>query len=371
MTVIQSENTQQQTDTQGVALFEPLTLRDITFRNRIAVAAMCQYSATDGFANDWHLVHLGSFAVGGAALVMTEATAVEARGRISPEDLGIYKDEHIEMLSRIVTFIKAQGAVPAVQLAHAGRKASTYSPFSGGNGELSKADGRWQTVGPSAVRFSEQYPLPHALTREEIAEIVRSFQIGAERALKAGFEVLELHGAHGYLLHEFISPISNKRTDEYGGSLENRMRFLIEVTDAVRQVMPAELPLLVRLSATDWTEGGVTEAETVEISRVLAQHGVDLVDVSTGGNVASAKIPLQPGYQVSFADAVHNEAQVPSGAVGLITEAAQANQILQEGKADMIFLARELLRDPHFPLRAARELHYDIAWPKQYARAKI
>ncbi|GER88803.1 oxidoreductase [Dictyobacter vulcani] len=355
---------------QTVTLFEPYTLRDITFRNRIAVAPMCQYSSVDGFATDWHLVHLGSFAVGGAALVITEAAAVEARGRISPQDLGIYKDEHIEMLSRITTFIKAQGARAGIQLAHAGRKASTFRPWSG-SGEVTKENGGWQTIAPSAVRFAQNFPLPTELSVAEIAEVVQSFQDGARRALKAGFEVLEIHAAHGYLLHQFLSPYSNKREDQYGGSLENRMRFLVEVVTAIREIMPAELPLLVRVSATDWIEDGLTLEESVEVARALKIHGVDLIDVSSGGNVAQAKIAVGPGYQVPFAERIRHGADVPTGAVGLITEPAQANEILQQQQADLILLARELLRDPHWPLRAARELGYDLAWPKQYERAKI
>ncbi|GLV59094.1 oxidoreductase [Dictyobacter sp. S3.2.2.5] len=353
-----------------VPLFQPYTLRGLTLRNRIAVAPMCQYSSTDGFASDWHLVHLGSFAVGGAAIVMTEATAVEARGRISPQDLGIYKDEHIEMLSRIASFIKSQGAIPAMQLAHAGRKASTFRPWSG-SGEVKREDGGWETVAPSAQRFAQNYPLPVELSQEEIAKVVQSFQVAARRALQAGFQILEIHAAHGYLIHEFLSPYSNHRTDEYGGSLQNRMRFLLEVTDAIRQVLPAELPLLARISASDWTEGGLTIEESVEISRALHEHGVDLIDVSSGGNVEKARIPVGPGYQVPFAETIRREAHVPTGAVGLITEPRQANQILEQQRADLIFLARELLRDPHWPLRAARELSHNIAWPKQYERAKL
>lgn len=350
-------------------LFRPLQLRGITLRNRIMVAPMCQYSAEDGFANDWHLVHLGSFAIGGAALVMTEATAVEARGRISPQDLGIYRDEHIEPLARITRFIKAQDVVPAIQLAHAGRKASTYRPWSG-NGEVSVEEGRWQTVGPSELRFAENYPLPHALTQAEIQEIVLNFQKAAQRALQAGFEVIEIHGAHGYLIHEFLSPLSNQRTDEYGGSLANRMRLLLEIVDATRQVLPAEFPLLVRLSATDWTEGGVTIQDTVEVSKALKEHGVDLVDVSSGGNVL-AKVPLAPGYQVPFAEQVRREAGVPTAAVGLITEPQQANDIVKKGQADMVALARELLRNPHWPLSAAHALRHDIDWRPQHVRAKL
>ncbi|WP_201361185.1 NADH:flavin oxidoreductase/NADH oxidase [Dictyobacter formicarum] len=353
-----------------VPLFQPYTLRGLTLRNRIAVAPMCQYSATDGFASDWHLVHLGSFAVGGAAVVMTEATAVEARGRISPQDLGIYRDEHIEMLSRISAFIKSQNAIPAIQLAHAGRKASTFRPWSG-SGEVAREDGGWETVAPSTLRFAQHYPLPVELSSDEITKVIRSFQQGARRALQAGFRILEIHAAHGYLIHEFLSPYSNHRTDEYGGSLQNRMRFLLEVTDAIRQIMPADLPLLVRISASDWIEGGLTIEESIEISHALREHGVDLIDVSSGGNVEKAKIPVAPGYQVPFAERIRREANIPTGAVGLITESKQANQILEQQQADMIFLARELLRDPHWPLRAARELSQDIAWPKQYERAKL
>jgi len=359
-----------QEESQIAPLFQALTLRGITLRNRIAVASMCQYSSSDGFATDWHLVHLGSRAVGGAALVLTEATAVEERGRISPQDLGIYRDEHIEMLSRITAFIREQGAVPGVQLAHAGRKASTYRPWSG-QGELKAGDGRWNTVAPSAVRFSDSYPQPAELSIAEIAEIVQRFQDAARRALQAGFQVIEIHAAHGYLVHEFLSPLSNKREDAYGGTPENRMRLLIEITDAIRTVWPDELPLLVRISASDWTEGGLTINDSVAIAHELKKHGVDLIDVSSGGNVASAKIPLSPGYQVPFAAAIRNEAQMTTGAVGLITEPTHANEILRQGQADMIFLARELLRDPYWPLHAARELQQEITWPDQYTRAKL
>ncbi|GCE13637.1 NADH:flavin oxidoreductase/NADH oxidase [Tengunoibacter tsumagoiensis] len=354
---------------QTVALFRPLTLRGLTLRNRIAVAPMCQYSSEDGFATDWHLVHLGSRAVGGAGIVMTEAAAVEARGRISPQDLGIYHDEHIEALSRITAFIRANGASPAIQLAHAGRKASTYRPWSG-SGEVPASEGGWITIGPSAERFAPHYPLPTELTPEEIAEVVQSFKRATERSLAAGFEIVEIHAAHGYLLHQFLSPLSNHRQDSYGGSLSNRMRFLLEVTDAVRAAWPQELPVFVRLSASDWTEGGLTIADTVEISRALKEHGADLVDTSSGGNVATATIPLAPNYQVPFADAIREESQIATGAVGLITEPEQANAILERGEADLIFLARELLRDPYWPLHAARALNYNFAWPRQYERAK-
>lgn len=352
------------------ALFQPLTLRGITLSNRIAVSPMCEYSSTDGFASDWHLVHLGSRAVGGAALVVTEAAAVEARGRISPQDLGIYRDEHIEMLARITSFIQEQGAVPGIQLAHAGRKASTYRPWDG-SGEVPAELGGWQTVAPGAIRFAPNYPLPHALTQVEIAGIVQSFKAAAQRSLKAGFQVIEIHAAHGYLLHEFLSPLSNQRSDSYGGSLLNRMRFLLETVDAIHEVWPAEFPLFVRLSASDWTEGGLTIADSVQIARELKKHDVDLIDASSGGNVAHAKIPATPGYQVPFAGQIRREAGIRTGAVGLITQPEQANEILSNQEADLIFLARELLRDPYWPLHAAHALRYHISWPKQYERAKI
>lgn len=353
----------------GAALFRPLILRGISLRNRIMVSPMCQYSSEDGFANDWHLVHLGSFAIGGAALVMSEATAVEARGRISPQDLGIYRDEHIEPLARITRFLKEYGSVPGIQLAHAGRKASCYRPWSG-SGEVSIEDGRWQTIGPSALHFAGHYPLPRALTIEEIGAVVNSFRQAAQRALHAGFEVVEIHGAHGYLLHEFLSPLSNQRDDAYGGSLANRMRLLLEVVDATREVWPEHLPLLVRLSATDWVEGGVTIHETVEVARELKVHGVDLVDVSSGGNML-ADIPLAAGYQTPFAEQVRREADILTAAVGLITEAHHANQIVRDGQADLVALARELLRNPHWPLAAAYELKQDVAWTPQHVRAKL
>ena len=357
-----------QTDNTA-ALFRPWTLRGITLRNRIMVSPMCQYSAEDGFANDWHLVNLGSFAIGGSALVMTEAAAVEARGRISPQDLGIYRDEHIEFLTRITRFIKGRKSIPAIQLAHAGRKASTYRPWSG-SGEVTIEEGRWQTVAPSENRFADHYPLPHALTVAELQEIVDSFRKSAQRALQAGFEVAEIHGAHGYLVHEFLSPLSNQRTDPYGGSLSNRMRLLLEIVDATREVWPEHLPLFVRLSATDWSEGGLTLQETVEVARALKEHGVDLVDVSSGGNVQT-QIPLAPGYQVPFAAQIRREANIPTAAVGLITEPRQANTIVENGEADLVALARELLRNPHWPLATAHALGQDTAWTPQHVRAKL
>ena len=372
MSIIQKDEpiTSREDVSHVAPLFQPLILRGITFRNRIMVSPMCQYSSTDGFATDWHLVHLGSRAVGGAALVMTEAAAVEARGRISPQDLGIYRDEHIEMLARINAFIREQGAVPAIQLAHAGRKASVYRPWSG-HGEVTVEEGRWQTVAPTEQAFSSDYPHPQTLTHDGIAEIVQSFRRAAQRSLQADFQVIEIHAAHGYLLHQFLSPLSNNRTDEYSGNLTNRMRFLVEVVDAIREVWPDDLPLFVRLSATDWTEGGLTIEDSIEISRVLKQHGVDLIDVSSGGNVATAKVPARPSYQVPFAEQIRREADIPTAAVGLITRPSQANAIVQDGEADLIALARELLRDPYWPLHAAREIGYDYPWLPQYERAKL
>lgn len=353
-------------------LFAPLTLRAITLRNRVGVSPMCQYSSHDGFATDWHLVHLGSFAVGGAGLVMTEATAVSPEGRISPQDLGIWDDAHVPMLARINAFISAEGAVPGVQLAHAGRKASTHRPWGGGHGTVLPSDGGWTNVmAPSAMAFSDSYPMPHALTLDGIAGVVRSFRDAAVRALTAGFTAVELHAAHGYLLHEFLSPLSNHRTDAYGGSLENRARLCLEVVHAVRAVWPDTLPLFVRISATDWTEGGWTPDESVQLARWLKSAGVDLVDVSTGGNVNGAKIPIGPGYQVPFAQTVRNGADIPTAAVGMITTADQAERIVADGAADMVLLAREFLRQPHWPLLAAHTLGAEIKWPSQYERARL
>lgn len=352
-------------------LFEPLVLRSITLRNRIVVSPMCQYSSVDGFAADWHLVHLGSRAVGGASVVIAEATAVSPEGRISPHDLGIWKDEHVPMLARITTFIRAQGAVAGIQLAHAGRKASMDAPWRGGR-PLSEREGGWQPVyAPSAVAFSSRTQQPAAMTHADIERVIGDFRRGAERALAAGFQLVELHGAHGYLLHEFLSPISNTRTDEYGGSFENRARFVLQVVDAVREVWPADLPLFMRLSATDWTEGGWEIEQSVALSRILGTHGVDLVDASSGGNVAGATIPIGPGYQVQFAERIRREAGLPTGAVGMITDAHQAEEILRNGRADVVILARQLLRDPYWPLRAASVLGVDVTWPPQYERAKV
>jgi len=350
-------------------LFSPLKIRSVELKNRIVVSPMCQYSAHDGLANDWHLVHLGSRAVGGAALVITEATAVSPEGRISPGDLGIWSDDHVPFLKRITRFIEEQGAIAGMQLAHAGRKASHDPPWTGGK-PISTADGGWQTVAPSALAFSEAEPVPTALSLEEIEKIKIDFKNAAFRALKAGFKVIELHAAHGYLLHEFLSPYSNKRTDKYGGSFENRILFLIELIESVREVWPLELPLFVRISATEWVDGNWTEHDSVNLANILKEKTVDLIDCSTGGNIPHVKIPLVPMYQVPFAEQVKKQSGMLTGAVGLITTPQQANEIIEKGKADIVLLARELLRDPYFPLRAAQELNAEVAWPKQYERAK-
>jgi 2,4-dienoyl-CoA reductase-like NADH-dependent reductase (Old Yellow Enzyme family) len=351
------------------SLFSPITFRTVTLSNRIAVSPMCEYSSHDGFANDWHLVHLGSRAVGGAGLVITEAAAVLPEGRITPNDLGIWKDEHIAQLARIVEFLHIQGAHAGIQLAHAGRKASMGRPWEGER-LLSPAEEGWTNIAaPSASAFSEHYGKPQELDAAGIAEVKEAFAAATRRALKAGFDIIEIHAAHGYLLHEFLSPLSNQRTDNYGGSFENRIRLLVETVDAVRAVWPAALPLFVRISATDWTEGGWDIDQSVALARVLKQHGVDLIDTSSGGNVSGATIPTGPGYQVPFADRIRREAGVSTGAVGQITGAAQADQIIRIGQADIILLARELLRDPYWPLHAAHELGAEISWPAQYLRA--
>jgi 2,4-dienoyl-CoA reductase-like NADH-dependent reductase (Old Yellow Enzyme family) len=353
-----------------VNLFSPLIIGSITLKNRIAVSPMCQYSSEDGFANDWHLVHLGSRAIGGAGLVMTEATAISAEGRISPADLGIWKDEHIPFLQRITQFIIQNNSVPGIQLAHAGRKASHSEPWNGGH-SLNASNGGWTTMAPSPIPFSSQDQAPTALTEEGIKKIITAFGEATERALAAGFKIIEIHAAHGYLLHEFLSPLSNHRVDSYGGSFENRCRLLSEVVDAVKSVWPEEFPLFVRISASEWSEGGWTVEDSIFLARLLKDKRIDLIDCSTGGNVAGATIPLQPGFQVPFAEQIRKQTGILTGAVGLITKSDQAETILSEGKADLIFLARELLRDPYFPLRAAHELNGDIQWPKQYERARF
>jgi 2,4-dienoyl-CoA reductase-like NADH-dependent reductase (Old Yellow Enzyme family) len=349
-------------------IFSPLQIRDVRFTNRIVVSPMCQYSSSDGFANDWHLVNLGSRAVGGAGLVFTEASAVSPVGRISPQDLGLWKDEHIEFVSRIARFIREQGVRAGMQLAHAGRKGSTYRPWTGA-GMVPESEGGWKTVAPSAIPFDKNFPLPSVLDSDGIRTIINEFAAAALRALQAGFDVIEIHGAHGYLIHEFLSPLSNHRTDSYGGSIENRARFLIEVVTAVRSVWPERLPLFVRLSATDWVEGGWDIDQTIEVVRRIAPLGVDLIDCSSGGLDPRQKIPFGPNYQVAFAQEVRDMTGVPTGAVGMIGVPADANMIVQEAKADMVFFAREFLRRPYWPLEIARDLGQPLSWPPQYLRA--
>ena len=355
------------------SIFESYTLRSVTLRNRIGVSPMCEYSCEGGMPNDWHLVHLGSRAVGGAGLVLTEAAAVEPRGRISPQDAGIWSDAHAEAWAPITRFITSQGAVAGVQLAHAGRKGSTARPWEAerGHAGVSDADGGWEPVGPSALAFDEGYRMPKELTVQEITEVIQAFADSARRSDAAGFDWAELHGAHGYLMHEFLSPLSNTRTDQYGGGFENRIRFTLETTRAVRAVWPERKPLTVRFSCTDWTEGGWTLEETVELSRRLKGEGVDLIDCSTGGNVPHAHIPVGAGYQVPFAETIRREAGIATAAVGLITAPAQADEIIRNGRADLVLLARASLRDPYWPLHAAQELGQKDKTrpPVQYARA--
>ncbi|MES2377473.1 MAG: NADH:flavin oxidoreductase/NADH oxidase [Bacteroidota bacterium] len=350
-------------------LFSPLKIKDTQFKNRIVVSPMCEYSSVDGFAHNWHLVHLGSRAVGGAALVFTEAIAVSPEGRISYGDLGIYKDEHITKLKEINEFIHSQGALSGTQLAHAGRKASHDLPWNGNAQIPSDQTNGWKAVAPSAIPFGATEEAPLELDKAGIEKVKADFKAAAARTLAAGFDVIEIHAAHGYLIHEFYSPLSNKRTDEYGGSFDNRVRLLLEVVASVQEVWPADKPLFVRISSTDWTEGGWTIDDSVALAAILKAKGVDLVDCSSAGNVL-AQIPVAPGYQVQFAQAI-GETGILTGAVGLITEAKQADDIIQTGQADMVFIARELLRDPHFPLRAAHQLgHDEVKWPVQYERAK-
>jgi 2,4-dienoyl-CoA reductase-like NADH-dependent reductase (Old Yellow Enzyme family) len=350
-------------------LLTSLTIRGITFRNRIAVSPMCQYSCEEGLANDWHLVHLGSRAVGGAALVMVEATAVSRDGRISPGDMGIWSDAHVEPLARIARFVAAQGAVAGIQLAHAGRKASTDLPWKGGRGLLTPEAGGWTVVAPSPLPFSDSYPRPVALDEEGIAAVVADFAAAGRRAVAAGFRTIEIHAAHGYLLHQFLSPLSNQRTDRYGGSLENRMRLTLEVAGSLRGALPEELPLFVRISATDWAEGGWDLDQSVELAKRLKSLGVDLIDASSGGTLARVKIPVGPGYQVPFARRIRHDAGIATAAVGMITEPAQAEEIVANGDADLVFLARQMLRDPYWAFRAERELGGKPALPVQYERA--
>jgi 2,4-dienoyl-CoA reductase-like NADH-dependent reductase (Old Yellow Enzyme family) len=350
------------------SLFTPLMLRSVTLRNRIAVSPMCEYSSVDGFADDWHLVHLGSRAVGGAGLVFTEAAAVTPEGRITPADLGIWSDEHVAFLARCTAFIRAHGAASGIQLAHAGRKASTTRPWEGGR-QIDPDAGGWTPVAPSPIAFHPGDRTPSALDRAGIAALVDAFAAATRRSVAAGFDVVEIHAAHGYLLHEFLSPLCNQRTDEYGGSFENRIRLLLEVTAAVRAAWPAHLPLVVRISATDWVEGGWDLPQSVELARCLRPLGVDLVDCSSGGTVPGVKIPTGPGYQVPFAETIRRETGMPTGAVGLITEPAQADAIVVSGQADLVLLAREMLRDPYWPLHAAHALGAKGPWPVQYIRA--
>lgn len=350
-------------------LLSPLTIRGVTFRNRIGMAPMCQYSARDGMASDWHLVHLGSRAAGGVALVIVEATAVTAEGRISPGDVGIWSEAHNEPLARIADFVRSQGAVAGIQLAHAGRKASCDVPWNGGSGLKTVEEGGWPVVGPSAIPFDEGHSVPTELDMAGIDGIVAAFEAAAQRALEAGFQVLEIHAAHGYLLHEFLSPLSNWRVDDYGGSLENRMRLLLRITRRLRALMPDALPLFVRISATDWAEGGWDINQSVELARRLKDEGVDLIDVSSAGTLPHVHIPVARGYQVPFAHRIREEAGIRTGAVGLITEAQQADGIITGGEADMVFLARELLREPYWALKAQQALGEEPAWPVPYGYA--
>lgn len=350
------------------ALFSSFTLGNVTFKNRLVVSPMCQYSSIDGFANDWHLVHLGSRAVGGAGLVFTEAAAVSPEGRITPDDLGIWKDEQVEYLKRLTTFIEAQGSIAGIQLAHAGRKASHHSPWKGG--QILTDDTAWETLAPSSIPYAPTDTLPKEMTIAEVKQLIRNFQKAAQRSIEAGFKVIEIHGAHGYLINEFLSPLSNHRTDEYGGSFENRCRLLLDIVRATRKVIGNNIPLFVRTSATDWVDGGWTIEDSVQLSTLLKEASVDLMDCSSGGNSRDQKIPVEPLYQVQFAETIKKECAIPTGAVGLITAAQEAESILEKGQADLIFIGREFLRNPYFPLEAGKELGMELAWPKQYDRAK-
>ena len=345
-------------------LFKPLELRGVTLRNRIAMSPMCQYSSDDGFANEWHFAHHAARAVGGAGLLIAEATGVEPGGRITPSCLGIWKDEHVPALRRVTDFVREHDAVPGIQLAHAGVKASRYGPFDRPRrGFVPFDQGGWMPVGPTAKRFRQDGPVPHELTADEIRAVTGSFAAAAQRSVAAGFQVVELHFAHGYLGHSFLSPLMNDRTDDYGGSFENRVRFLLETTRAVRRALPEDVPLFVRLSCTDWAEGGWTLDESVKVSRLLAAEGVDLIDCSTGGATRNAEIPVGPDYQVPFAERIRREAGIATGAVGLITEPAQANAIIADGRADLVLLGRQLLREPHWPARAWVELNAEAPSP--------
>ena len=351
-------------------LFTTFRLRNIEFRNRIFVSPMCQYSCTDGMPTDWHLVHLGSRAVGGAGLVMAEATAVTPEGRISPHDTGIWNDAQAEAFRRIASFVAHHGAVPGIQLAHAGRKASTARPWTGG-GPVAPDDGGWEPVAPSPLPFKAGYPVPRELNVRDMERLVAAYVAATQRAVQAGFKVVELHMAHGYLLHQFLSPLSNARDDEFGKTLAGRMKFPLWVASAVRDALPPDLPLFVRISSTDWVEGGWDIEQSIALAQVLKEVGIDLIDCSSGGLVSYANVPASPGYQVPFAEIIRQEAKIATGAVGLITEPDQAEQIVGSGKADVVFLARQMLRDPYWPLHAAKALGIDVPWPEQYLRAKL
>ncbi|HKB87338.1 MAG TPA: NADH:flavin oxidoreductase/NADH oxidase [Ignavibacteriaceae bacterium] len=350
-------------------LFSPLKIRDIELKNRIAVSPMCQYSSENGMPTDWHFIHLGSRAVGGAALVMMEATAVSPEGRISPEDAGIWSNEHADAYKRITDFISSRNSVPGIQLAHAGRKASTYSPWKG-KGEVNPEKGGWQTIGPSPIPFADDYPLPKEMSGDDIRLVISQFKMAAERSMRAGFRLIELHMAHGYLVHEFLSPLSNHRKDEYGGSLENRCRLALEISETVRSTVPQNFPLFVRISASDWVEGGWEIDQSIQLAKWLKEIGVDLIDCSSGGNAAEAKVPAGPGYQVPFSQRIKKEAGIMTGAVGAITSPLQAETIIRTGQADIVLLAKEMLRNPYWPLYAAKKLNSEVDWPDQYLRAR-
>ena len=353
----------------GTRLFAPLKIRELTLRNRVAMSPMCQYSSVDGAANDWHFVHLGSRAVGGAGLIMVEATAVSATGRITYGDNGIWDDTHVAPLARIVKYVKGAGAAVGIQLAHAGRKASTKVPWEGG-APLKPDERAWPVIGPSPIPFAESHPVPEALSEDGIRGVVAEFKAAALRAVAAGFDLVEIHAAHGYLIHSFLSPLSNKRVDKYGGAYENRIRLLLEVADAVRAAIPTAMPLFVRISATDWVEGGWDIEQSVALSRELTVHGVDLIDCSSGGNVPKVRIPVGPGYQVQFAERIRRDSGIKTAAVGLITEPEQAQGIIGDGRADLVMLGRVLLRSPYWPIHAAKVLGQEVAWPIQYGRGR-
>ena len=351
-------------------LFSPLSIKSVTFRNRLVISPMCQYSAVDGFANDWHLVHLGSRAVGGAALIIQEATAISPEGRITPGDLGLWNDAHINKMEAITHFIHSQGSIAGIQLAHAGRKGGCALPWNGGK-QLKVQEGGWETISASSLPFSPDDVAPKALDIAGISRIINCFKAGAQRALEAGYKVIEIHAAHGYLIHQFLSPLSNHRTDQYGGSFGNRIRLLHEIVEAVKSVWPGDLPLFVRISVTDYAEGGWNLEEATALSALLKTEGVDLIDCSSGGLVHYAKVPFGPGYQVPFAATIRKETGILTGAVGLITGADQAEAILENEEADLILIARESLREPYFALKASADLGDDISWPLQYIRAKL